>query len=227
MTATKDQAIQLALKGNWEQAREINQKILQENPDDIETLNRLAFAYTALGKNKDAGLTYEKVLKLDNQNPIALRNLKRLSGNKKTNSDDNQHIPLVISISDTMFIEEHGKTKVIELVNLAPSEIYGTLMIGEMLNLRIKRSKIFVLDGNEKFIGMLPDDIGKRLLKFLSGGNIYHACVKSVSKKGVTIFIKEMKKVTRFKNQPSFLWALEAKNQHNKSYRDSKEDSDE
>jgi hypothetical protein len=74
-----------------------------------------------------------------------------------------------------------------------------------MIALRIKRSKIFVLDGEETFIGMLPDDIGKRLIKFMEGGNTYQACIKAINKKGIIIFIKEVKRAKKFKNQPSFL----------------------
>ncbi|MBP9719010.1 MAG: hypothetical protein KBD46_00940 [Candidatus Levybacteria bacterium] len=204
MTASKDQAIQLALQGDWEKAIELNQQILEESPQDFETLNRIAFAYSALRKNKEATKTYEMVLSLDNQNPIALKNLKRLQAAKK-NTDGNHHIPTFAAIADTMFIEEQGKTKVVELINVAQQHVIAHLMTGEMVNLRIKRSKIFVLDTSETFIGMLPDDIGKRLIKFIEGGNTYQACIKAINKKGITIFIKEDKRVNKFKNQPSFL----------------------
>jgi shikimate kinase len=50
MTASKDQAIQLALHGDWEKALVLNQELLLQNPDDFETLNRIAFVYTALRK---------------------------------------------------------------------------------------------------------------------------------------------------------------------------------
>ncbi len=204
MTASKDQAIQLALQGNWEKAIELNQQILSASPDDFETLNRIAFAYSALRKDKDAVKTYEKVLLLDAQNPIALKNLKRLHATQKTNGSKN-HIPTFAALSDTMFIEENGKTKVVELINIAQQQIIAHLMTGEMIHLRIKRSKIFVLDTSDTFIGMLPDDIGKRLIKFMEGGNLYSACIKAINKKGITIFIKEDKRANKFKNQPSFL----------------------
>lgn len=204
MTASKDQAIQFALQGDWEKAIALNQQILQEYPNDFETLNRIAFAYTALRKNKEATKTYEKVLALDNQNPIALKNLKRLHASKKS-SDANNHVPTFPALADTMFIEEHGKTKVVELINVAQLQVTAHLMTGEMVILRIKRSKIFVLDTSETFMGMLPDDIGKRLITLIEGGNVYQACIKAINKKTITIFIKEVKRVNKFKNQPSFL----------------------
>lgn len=230
MTASKDQAIQLALQGNWEKAIAINQELLEENPHDIETLNRLAFAYSASRKYKEAIKTYEQVLSLDNQNPIALKNIKRLNESKKTNGEA-IHTPLFAALADTMFIEEHGKTKVIDLINVAQSQVISHLMTGEMLTIRIKRSKIFILDVNDTFIGMLPDDIGKRLIKFIEGGNMYQACIKAISKKGVTVFIKEAKKANRFKNQPSFLH-LElpkplSQNKNQKSRKSDESDEDE
>lgn len=211
MTASKDQAIQLALQGNWEKAIELNQQLLNETPSDIETLNRMAFAFIALGKSKDAMKAYEKVLLLDNQNPIALKNMKRLSQNKKSNGETT-HTPLFTALADTMFIEEHGKTKVVDLINVAQSQVIAHLMTGEMVYLRIKRSKMFVLDTNDTFIGMLPDDIGKRLINFMEGGNAYQACIKAINKKGVSIFIKESKKANKFKHQPSFLSLEPSKN---------------
>ena len=70
MTASKDQAIQLALQGNWEKAIELNQQLLNETPSDIETLNRMAFAFIALGKSKDAMKAYEKTGWLDHVQDI-------------------------------------------------------------------------------------------------------------------------------------------------------------
>lgn len=205
MTSLKSQAIHTALSGDWNTAVLLNQELLKQDPDDIDTLNRLAFAFTVLGKIKHAKITYQKVLKIDNQNLIALKNLKRLSkGNKKTvkqapfNPQFSTHL-------DTMFLEETGKTKVIELINIADPKIISTLITGELLNLRIKRLKIFVLNTQEKYIGMLPDDIGKRLIKFLKGGNEYEAYIKAVDSHHVAIFIKEIKRTSRFKNQPSFI----------------------
>ncbi|MDE2591120.1 MAG: hypothetical protein KGL95_15800, partial [Patescibacteria group bacterium] len=69
----------------------------------------------------------------------------------------------------------------------------------------IKRLKIFVLNGEEKFLGMLPDNVSRRLIKFIKGGNKYIAYVKSIEERGLTIFVKEVKRVTKFKNQPSFM----------------------
>ena len=80
MIPLKSQAIQTALTGDWQTAIILNLQLLEENPEDIETLNRLAFAYTILGKVKEAKQTYQKVLHLDTQNPkcmVCPRNLRQ------------------------------------------------------------------------------------------------------------------------------------------------------
>lgn len=200
MLSLKDQAIQTALKGDWENAITLNEELLQENPSDIDTLNRLAFAYAVVGKIKDAKATYQKVIAIDKQNPIALKNLKKFSG-----ASSKQPSTPFVTHSTNMFLEESGKTKVIDLLNIAEASIVSHLITGETLVIRVKRNKIFLLDSTNHFIGMLPDNIGKRLIKFIDGGNKYEAYIKAASKQKVTVFMKETLRAKRFKNQPSFI----------------------
>lgn len=224
----KTQAIYTALGGDWNTAISLNLELLKENPSDIETLNRLAFAYIVLGKTKDAKNIYQKVLKLDGQNPIALKNLKRLIGTTDKKNGDSLKNRCFVGEINSIFIEETGKTKVIELINVADPKIISHLMIGELLALSIKRLKIFILDQRKQYIGMLPDDIGKRLIKFLKGGNRYQAFVKAVENHRVIIFIKEEARATRFKNQPSFYTSMEkTKNAIPTRYYDSLKESEE
>ena len=196
MVPLKSQAIQTALVGDWSNAITINRSILTEEPDDIDTLNRLAYAFLSMGSIKDAKSVYEKVLSLDMKNPIAIRNLKRLN--------DLNTKKIIIPLNN-LFIEEPGKTKVIELINLADNKILCRLRSGETLNLRIKRNKIFALDTENQYIGMLPDDICQRLIKFINGGNQYEGYVRTVDNNRVSIFIRELKRVKRYRDQPSFV----------------------
>ncbi len=227
MIPLKLQAIQTALKGDWITAITLNRELLKENPNDIETLNRLALAFTVVGRIKDAKSTYQKVLLLDNQNPIALKNTKRLINLHKSKDDKGGENHFMVGNIASMFLEENGKTKVIELINIADPKIISYLMTGEVVSLQIKRLKIFVLDGKKQYVGMLPDDIGKRLIKFIKGGNCYDACIKSVGNHKVIVFIKEIKRITRFKNQPSFLSSEKTKMVlPNKNHQSDKEDDE-
>jgi len=196
MVSLKSQAIKTALVGDWTNAISINQSILQEEPNDIDTLNRLAFAFLSVGDTKQAKALYEKVLTLDMHNPIAIRNLKRLNdpNTKKT----------TVTINN-LFIEEPGKTKVIELINLADKKVVAHLRSGEQVSIRIKRNKIFAIDCENQYLGMIADDICQRLIKFMDGGNEYEAYIRTVENNRVSIFVRETKRVKKYKNEPSFI----------------------
>lgn len=196
MVTLKAQAIQTALVGEWNNAITLNQLILQEEPNDIDTLNRLAFAYLSSGNAEEAKAVYEKVLMLDMKNPIAIRNLKRL------HDYNSKKAPIMIN---NLFIEEPGKTKVVELINVTEKKVLVLLRSGEKLELKVKRSKIFAYDTDDQFIGMLPDDIGQRLIKFITEGNEYEAYVRTTDNGKVIIFLRETKRIAKYKNQPSFI----------------------
>ena len=206
MTSLKIQAIQTALSGDWKNAISLNKKLLDENPMDIDTLNRLALAYAISGKTKDAKIIYQRVFDIDPLNPIALKNSKRLK-DKTFSTNKNGNGSSQISNN---FLEETGKTKVVELVNTAQPKIIQALRTGQFVSLSIKRLKIFVLVDEDQYIGVLPDDMGKRLIKFLKSGNKYDAYVKSANPHHVVIFIKETKRSSRYKDHPSFLSANDA-----------------
>lgn len=193
----KTQAIQTALQGNWNEAILLNKNLVKQNPNDIDALNRLALAYMIIGKSKEAKTAYQKVVNMDPLNSIALRNLKKLK-------DKNLNLSSSVYQINNNFLEEPGKTKVIELINIAQPKIVESLRSGQSLLLIIKRLKIFVQE-DKQYIGVLPDDIAKRLIKFIKSGCQYEAFLKSANTHKVTVFIKEVKKTTRFKDQPSFL----------------------
>lgn len=200
----KTQAIETALRGDWNQAISLNEDILKSNPDNIEALSRLAFAQMEKGDFKKARFNYEKLLSLDHFNPIALKNLDKLSNIKrrsfkKGRKETNHPIDLA-----NLFLEEIGKTKVVKLKNTAELHILSALKPGDQVELSIKRRGIVVLDKNGTYLGALPDDLAHRLLQFIKYGNQYQAFVKSSDKNFLAIFIKEVERASRFKNQASF-----------------------
>ena len=201
MTLLKDKAIQAMLLGDWKNAASLNKDLIDENPKDIDALNRLAYVFTILGKTQDAKSTYRKVLKIDVLNQIAIRNIKKLTemGPKQIAKS----LSSLGGVTNT-FLEETGKTKIISLVNTAQPKIIALLTTGQPVVITIKRSKIFVQDQNAQYLGVLPDDIGKRLIKLIKGGNTYTACIKSATEHNVCVFIKETKRTSKYKNQPSF-----------------------
>jgi hypothetical protein len=201
MTLLKDKAIQAMLLGDWKNATALNKALLEEDPKDIDALNRLAYAFTILGKIREAKTTYKKVLKIDILNQIATRNIKKL-----TEAGPRQIAKSLSSIKgvSNTFLEETGKTKIISLVNTAQPKIITLLNTGQPVVITIKRSKVFIQDQGKQYLGVLPDDIGRRLIKMMKGGNAYSACVKSATEHNVCVFIKETKRTSKYKNQPSF-----------------------
>lgn len=202
MPTLKDQAIKLALGNNWEDAIAVNKEILTATPKDIDAMNRLAYAYMQSGKFEDAKNMYTSVIDVDRTNPIATKNLRKLTtlSQQKNIAPAQSHL----NHMDNVFIQEAGKTKTVELTNLADKRTLMSLQYGDEIILTIKRSKIFVLTTDKIFVGMLPDSIGVRLISFMKGGNEYQACIKSVDDKSVNVFIKETKRAKRFFNQSSF-----------------------
>jgi hypothetical protein len=229
MTLLKDKAIQAMLVGDWKNAASLNKDLINENPKDIDALNRLAYVFTILGKISDAKSTYRKVLKIDILNQIAIRNIKKL-----TEMEPKQIAKSLSYIRgvNNIFLEETGKTKIISLVNTAQPKIIALLTTGQPVVITIKRSKIFVQDQNTQYLGVLPDDIGRRLVKLIKGGNEYAACIKSATAHNVCVFIKEIKRTSKYKNQPSFPQTdsqnlgLSKTKTKIKNYRDAGEDDD-
>lgn len=189
-------AIEAALKGQWDKAISLNLKILRENPQDIEVLNRLTYAYLQKGDCRRAKTICRKVISLNPYNPIALRNFKKLkdaAGIKKNGE----------SISPAAFLEEPGKTKIVELVNIAPKKILANLNFGQPVFLKIKRHGVEVRDSQTNYLGVLPDDLSFRLKKLINEGNDYTACIKGLSPQ-LLVLIKETKRAGRLQDQPSF-----------------------
>ena len=204
----KDLAIKAALENNWQEAIKINLSLITEDPADLDSYNRLAFSYLKIGKFKKAKEAYTQALVLDKTNPIALRNLKKLetvskqkkvAGSVPTNGTSTTNIPM-----HNLFIEEAGKTKTVELKNVTDKKSLSLLQPGDNVYLIAKRSKIFIQTQDKAYIGMLPDNVGMRLTSLIKGGNEYQACIKALDEKNVTVFVKEVKKMAKFKNQPSF-----------------------
>ena len=202
---SRDLAVKYALSNDWDKAYKENLRLLAENPADIDTLNRIAHALIKLGHLRKAKSYYQKVIGIDRTNPIATKNLKRLAALSKSNkAGASFQNSSGLSIQD-VFIEEAGKTKTVDLKNIADKKTISILQPGDVVTLSVKRSKVFVQMPDKTYVGMLPDNIGMRMITFINGGNEYSACIKSVGDKSVTVFIRETKKMSRFRDQPSFV----------------------
>lgn len=198
-----DQAIIAALNGNWKNAIIFNEDVLKKNPEDTEALNRIAYAYLRSGKLKKAKTFYKKVIDIDKYNQIAKKNLVKLNNFKKSRMMEDQSAS--VKLNPDFFLEEPGKTKSVTLVNTAPFSLLSTLSIGIQVFLNPKKHTVEVRDTNNVYLGALPDDISFRLIRCLKAGCAYNVFIKNISKNNINIFIKEIQRGTRFKNQPTFI----------------------
>lgn len=196
-------AIDAALDSRWDEALKLNKQIIKLDPQNIDALNRQARAYMEMGKSNLAKKHYAEVLKIDPYNPIALKNLKIVKAFKS-----NGLMPVsngVNKLSASLFLQEPGKTKIVSLLNVAEPQKLSQAFCGMKVEMIIKNRKITVIDSRDNYLGVLPDDISFRLLKFLKGGNKYELFIKSIKVNGLAVLIKETHRSKRFKNQPSFL----------------------
>lgn len=197
----KDQAIILALRQDWKEAIHINQLIIKEEKTNVDAHNRLGYAYMKNGQPIKSKEVFTKVLKLDPYNQIANRNLKKISVLKRSGATTSS----CEDISPLLFLEEPGKTKIVDCINTAPMNALSILTCGQKIQLVPKKHSIEVRDIQNTYIGALPDDIAFRLLKLICAGNEYAVFVKGVSKNCVSIFIRETKRGKKLINQPSFI----------------------
>ena len=197
---TAETAIAAALAQDWKEAIRINLAILKNETDDIESLCRLAFAYLKTGQLLAAKRTYLKVLGLDKYNQIATKNLKKMTTLKKKDMANEASG----FMSPMIFLEEPGKTKIVECVHVAPSHVLSTLSAGQEVMLKPKNHCIVVRTSSQTYVAALPDDMSFKLHKMIAAGNTYQAIVKGVDKKSVKIMLRELSRGKKFAKQPSF-----------------------
>jgi hypothetical protein len=197
---TADAAIAAALAQDWKEAIRVNLAILKSDKNDLEALCRLAFAYLKTGQLLTAKRTYQKVLGLDKYNQIATKNLKKMTSLKKKDMANEASSYM----SPMIFLEEPGRTKIVECVHVAPIHVLSTLSAGQEVFLKPKHHGIEVRTSSCTYVAALPDDMSFKLNRMMAGGNTYQAIVKGVDKKSVKVMLRELKRGKRFASQPSF-----------------------
>lgn len=191
-------SIRAALAGDWDKAIEFNTHILQDNPNDVDALNRLARAYSAVGEVEAAVSTSEKALQVEPNNSIAAKCLQ------KWKNSDNEPQNSAKPVSPTEFIEIPGKTKLIPLINVGDDTVVAQLGSADEVKLKAHNHRVCVYSTNDKYIGRLPDDIAAKLRLLLEHGNEYSVHIKTIKDNSIKIFVKETKRVKALENIPSF-----------------------
>jgi hypothetical protein len=181
------QAIQLAIQGQWEEAAKVNRIIIDVFPNDVDAFNRLGKACTELGRYAEAREAYGKTLGLDPHNSIAQKNLARLSSLGDVAAP---RAEAGTKLSPQLFISETGKTGVTGLVRLA-AEVAARLTAGDEVFLRRQNSALLVENAQGEYLGEVEPKLSLRLIKLIEGGNRYAAAIATLARDNVRIIIKE------------------------------------
>ena len=199
LNTLSQKAIDFAIKGKWQEAVDINLEILIESPQNTETLNRLGKAYMELGLVDTSIKTFEKCLEFSPNNPIAIKNLKRLHGLTPYNQKTANHVPP----TPHNFIED-SKTVTTNLINLTSSDNNLKVSPGYKCSFEIINNTLNVLDADNLRIGKLEPRLGSRIIKLIDAGNKYIPTVKSSDSNTITIIIRETYTVSSNKSISSF-----------------------
>jgi tetratricopeptide (TPR) repeat protein len=187
------QAIEFALNHQWDQAIDLNKRILKIDTKNISAYLRLAFAYLRKNKINQSKKTYQKLLKLQPANLIAQENLEKIAvlEEKKVKKLNRNSL---LYLDPNIFLEIPGKTAVVQLINLGQKNILAQLSVGQKLILRIRKRKIEARTENNYYVGFLPDDISRRLIFFIKAKSQYSCYIKEIGLKKLVVFIKEEEK---------------------------------
>ena len=184
-----EQAIAAATAAEWEEAADINRRILEVGPDS-EAENRLAKALWEQGELAAAREHYQAALSLDPTNRIAERNISRLrmlmaeAGKKTVAAQKGSKAPVSI------FVEETGKTGFAHLVDLASPKQLAQVNPGDAVEL-VPDGPRLQARANGVEIGVVEPRVAARLLKLVADGNKYAAGVTSLGDRDVRIIIRE------------------------------------
>lgn len=192
------ESILCALSGNWQKAVELNLQILKAEPQNTESLNRLARAYSEIGKTTLAKKTSQEVLKIDPFNSIAAKSLEKWKVLKKGKSFASH------SINSETFLEEPGRTKVVTLLHLGDPKTLVKLDSADEVKLDHHSHRVSVMSQDGKYVGRLPDDLSARMKKLITQGNVYQTFIMSVDKAEVKVFIREVERSAKLADIQSF-----------------------
>jgi len=195
-----DEAIELALGNKWTEAVTVNRAIMDRFGPDEDTLNRLGKSYTELGQLNDAVDAYQGTLKLNPVNPIAMKNLAKLQGLR-----GGQPVPTSKAKVDVdAFIEETGKTALTALHVHADGDPCSKVSGGDPVKLIVAGDTMNVETARGVNLGHLEHALGRRLIKFIEGGNRYSGAVATCESSTIRIIVRETYQDPKFFGRPSF-----------------------
>jgi tetratricopeptide (TPR) repeat protein len=195
-----DEAVQLAIAGQWQEAAELNRMIMEKFGADDQTHNRLGKALTELGQLDQAKKAYEASLALNPMNSVAQKNAAKLETLLQTKAGIGGG-PAKVDLN--LFVEEMGKTVTTTLDGSEP-ELCTKVVAGDLADLRVDGDGIVAETARGVSLGSVEPKLARRLINFINGGNRYQAGVTSCDGSLVKLIIREVYQDPKFAGKPSF-----------------------
>ncbi len=219
----ENQAVDAAIRGDWAKAVEANAEMLKKNKENIPTLLRLGFAYLQLKKYEESLTIYKRVLKIQPQNAIAGDYVEKIDLRKK---DTKVGSTTSVILDSNIFIELPGKTKAVSLSQLGQKSTLAKLMIGEEVYLFIRKHHVEIRTESDEYIGVLPDDVGVRLMYFLENESEYQIYIQEATLSNIIVFIREISKGKKVERLVSFPVDIPGSISKVQAYQQQKRDED-
>ena len=203
------EAVDLALKGDWERAAQVNRAILELFSDDVEALNRLAKALIELGSYEEASSVLDHLGEVAPYNNIARKNRSRLEQMRaqvKTNDRavaTSRHARRAAG-APQLFIGESGKSATTVLRQTPQRLSLALVSPGDPVSLRLEHHALNVYADDGKYLGQVDPRLGHRLSRLIGGGNTYEAAVIGVNDEGISIIIHETHRDRSLQHVASF-----------------------
>ncbi len=144
---------------------------------------------------------YQGTLKLNPVNPIAQKNLARLQAVRS----GKEAVPTSQARVDVdAFIEETGKTALTALHVHADGDPCAKVAGGDPVKLIVNGDTMNVETSRGVNLGHLEHALGRRLIKFIEGGNRYSGAVATCDGSAIRIIIRETYQDPKFHGKPSF-----------------------
>jgi hypothetical protein len=154
-----------------------------------------------MGQVEEAVEAYQGTLKLNPVNPIAQKNLAKLQAVRSGKAP----VPTSRARVDVdAFIEETGKTALTALHVHTEGDPCAKVAGGDPVKLIVNGDTMNVETSRGVNLGHLEHAMGRRLIKFIEGGNRYSGAVATCDGSAVRIIIRETHQDPKFHGKPSF-----------------------
>lgn len=196
------EAIDLAMKGEWRRASEVNQALLTLYPDDSDAMNRLGHAFIELADYRRAREVLSQVVAKAPYNNIAQKNLARLEQLESAPVTAKQNRSA--SGLSRFYMAESGKSGTTVLQRPAAGKLPAAVAPGVPVELVAHNQAIYAYLGEGEFLGKVEARLATRLARLMAGGNRYEAAVVGTSDWGISIIIREVYRHPSLHNISSF-----------------------